>query len=354
MGSDHYQERVGDRRAAKDADLRRKAAKAGRDGTEFIPLPYVVLESPGWRRATHVARSLLIDMAASAPNGRLRASMDYLRPRGWRSEGVVSRAVADLIACGLLIETRKGAMPNKEAWYAATWLHLKHVEGLDINPRSFKTGDYVRPDKHETLPNRARTTKATAARKRNAAARKLGYTLTPSDGATDHIPSTVRRCYGPSPAPSHGAIGPSFTPSPAPLDGANLDIHHLGGAAADRPADSAGVSAQKLIDPATGTPISPTVPALLRWVDAECDKGPFESAAIELFDHYVSFCIKHGLPRTSLGAFSRVLVNRVCGITRHRIPGPTPNGRAAFSGIRCSKATTNGATGANAHRGANV
>ena len=34
-----------------------------RDGNQFVALPRVVLESPGYRQAGHPARSLLIDIA---------------------------------------------------------------------------------------------------------------------------------------------------------------------------------------------------------------------------------------------------------------------------------------------------
>jgi hypothetical protein len=131
----------------------RKAAKDKRDGTTFALLPLVVLESPGYRAASHPARSLLVDMAlqyTGGNNGKLVACAKYLAPLGWRSNDVIVRARRDLIDCCLIVETRKGARSNRAGWYALTWLDLDVTEGLDIDPklyeRSFRRR-YMRPDK---------------------------------------------------------------------------------------------------------------------------------------------------------------------------------------------------------------
>lgn len=130
-------------------------AGADRDGRRFLALPHVVLESPGYRQAGHVARSLLIDIAQQYTkdsrtgqynNGRLVACDKYLKPMGWRSHDVVTRALRDLVACGLLVETRKGSRPNRSAWYALTWYPLNVRDGLDIDPKYYDRGAYNRPN----------------------------------------------------------------------------------------------------------------------------------------------------------------------------------------------------------------
>jgi hypothetical protein len=122
------------------------------DGKLFTKLPWVVLDSPGYRVASHTARSLLWDIArqyTSHNNGKLTACARYLVPLGWRSNDVIVRARRELIDCCLIVETRKGARPNRAGWYALTWLDLDVTEGLDIDPklyqRSFR-GGYMRPD----------------------------------------------------------------------------------------------------------------------------------------------------------------------------------------------------------------
>lgn len=123
-----------------------------RDGTRFSALPQVVLESPGYRATGYPARSLLIDMTmgySGKNNGKLTACAKYLKPLGWNSNSVLTRARRELIKCRLILETRKGARPNRAAWYALTWLDLDVTEGLDIDPKLYQRcfrGGYMRPD----------------------------------------------------------------------------------------------------------------------------------------------------------------------------------------------------------------
>jgi hypothetical protein len=135
------------------ASKRRKASRDKRDGSTFALLPLVMLESAGYRAASHTARSLLVDMAkqyTGRNNGKLTACAKYLAPLGWRSNDVIVRARRELIDCCLILETRKGARPNRAGWYALTWLDLDVTDGLDIDPklyeRCFRRG-YMRPDK---------------------------------------------------------------------------------------------------------------------------------------------------------------------------------------------------------------
>jgi hypothetical protein len=178
-----------------------KAQKAKRDGQQFVALPMVVLQSPGYRAAGHVARALLVDIAlqySGNNNGRLVACAKYLQPLGWRSNDTIVRARRELLELGLLLETRKGARPNRAAWYALTWQALDETEGLDINPKLYRTGDYRNPPPRNDglVP---------------AAGVKAGRTA-PSGGVT------------PSPAaPSGGAIHHNNRAVPAPSGGAYLE-----------------------------------------------------------------------------------------------------------------------------------
>ncbi len=131
---------------------RRKRAQQLRDGTRFLAIPHVVLSSPGWRAAGHVARSLLLDIAAQhsgTNNGRLVATGAYLEPLGWRSHDTVSRALRELQDCGLILETRKGGK-NLPTWFALTWCALGKVTGLDIDAGQYRRGGYMAPDKNAT------------------------------------------------------------------------------------------------------------------------------------------------------------------------------------------------------------
>jgi hypothetical protein len=124
---------------------RYKASSLKRDGKLFVALPYVVLDSAAYRSVGHPARSLLLDIARQFNghnNGKLVACAKYLKPLGWKSNDTVSRALRELVAVDLLIETRKGARPNKAAWFALGWYQLDIGGGLDIDVKQYRTGRY--------------------------------------------------------------------------------------------------------------------------------------------------------------------------------------------------------------------
>ena len=207
-----------------------KSNRDKRDGTQFVLLPRVVLESPGYRQAGHAARSMLIDIAmqySGHNNGKLVACAKYVEPIGWNSNATVLRAVRELLACGLLIETRKGARPNKAAWFALSWLDLDQGQGLDIDPKLYRRGDYMRPDAPTLAGGKSRTEKATEARKRAASkkrAEKENALLTPSSGAARVRIAPSSGVRASILAPLDGAIRGPLVPSSTPLDGAYLEI----------------------------------------------------------------------------------------------------------------------------------
>jgi hypothetical protein len=222
-----YQQRLQDEaRQKRAAAAAAKAAKAGRDGGPFVAWLAAVQRSPGWRMASHTARSLLMDMLHSGPNGALTASAKYLAPLGWTSASTVTRCLRELIACGLLHETRKGRRPNVAACFAATWMDIRSdLKTLDPEAvRAFRRGAYMEPEQPAPALQRKRTAAATAARQVNAISRAAGYTLTPSDGVAAPSHYTVQRCNGTAPTPSDGAMRAASADLSTPLDGAYLEI----------------------------------------------------------------------------------------------------------------------------------
>ena len=201
------------------------------DGRTFVRLPNVVLESPGYRRASYPARALLIDIAmqyGGHNNGKLTACAKYLAPMGWTSNNTVLRAVHELQACGLLIETRKGARPNKAAWFALSWLDLDQGIGLDFDPKHYRRGGYMTPGAVAPKGGAGpRTAKATEARKLAAVrkrAEKENASLTPSNGAAKARIAPSNGASASILAPCDGAIRGALGPCSTPLDGAYLEI----------------------------------------------------------------------------------------------------------------------------------
>ena len=226
-----------------------KGNRDKRDGKTFVLLPRVVLESPGYRLAGHPARALLTDIAMQYTghnNGKLTACAKYLNPMGWTSNNTVLRAVRELLACGLMIETRKGGFPNTSAWFALSWLDLDQGQGLDIDPKRYRRGAYMSPDKPASINASTRTTKATEARKVAALAKrtaKQNASLTPLHGAVQAriAPSDGVRAsiLAPLDGAIRGALGPSSTPS----DGAYLEMPSI-------PATAGGVGSGAAFSPA--------------------------------------------------------------------------------------------------------
>lgn len=207
-----------------------KGGRGKRDGIAFVALPLVVLESKGYRQASATARALLIDVAmqyGGHNNGKLTACVKYLKPLGWSSNGTILRAMHDLQACGLIVETRKGARPNKAAWFALTWQELDQGVGLDIDPKLFRRGGYMTP---ETASPKAstgsRTANATAARKTAALSKRATSkveALAPSNGADRGVIAPSNGISASTFAPCNGAIAGALSACLTPLGGAYLE-----------------------------------------------------------------------------------------------------------------------------------
>jgi hypothetical protein len=129
-----------------------------RDGSRFLALPHCVIESEAYRRLSHPAKCLLIDIAiqlAGDNNGRLLASFAHLRQRGWNSADVISRAKAALLREGFIHETVKGCRPNKASWYAVTWVNLDKHNGYDYGAEaSFVRSAYAKAASLSPKPTR--------------------------------------------------------------------------------------------------------------------------------------------------------------------------------------------------------
>ena len=128
---------------------RTRHKKADRDGVRFLALPHAVLDARAFLTLSAPAVRLLLDIArqhTGTNNGRLVACMRYLTTRGWKSHDTVQRARLELEAAGFLIQTRKGARPNRAAWFALTWAGLDWAPDMDIAKANFERGLYSKND----------------------------------------------------------------------------------------------------------------------------------------------------------------------------------------------------------------
>jgi hypothetical protein len=181
----------------------RKKIDTTRDSGGFVALPWSVLDSAAYRELSHPARSLLLEIARQYVrdnNGRLLASKNYLKPRGWCSADVITRAKRELIAWGFIHETVKGRRPNRASWYAVTWYSLDPHRDYDAGAaESFERGAYKRRVPENTTPCPSRGTRK--------------KTIAPSGGI---VPVRIE--------PSDGAVVQCVRPQSAPSEGNHLDM----------------------------------------------------------------------------------------------------------------------------------
>lgn len=127
---------------------RKKRIDTSRVSGGFVALPWSVLDSAAYISLSYPAKALMLEIARQYVrdnNGRLLVSMNRLRPRGWNSADVLTRAKRELIDAGLIFETCKGQRPNKASWYALTWFSLDQHEGFDFGAaKTFERGAYLK------------------------------------------------------------------------------------------------------------------------------------------------------------------------------------------------------------------
>lgn len=132
------------------AKSRLKNAKDKRDKGGYIAIPFSVLNGAAYLGLNAYARMLLLDISAQYRgynNGNLCAPWKLMHPRGWKSEATLNNAKKALLESRLIIETRKGARPNKCSLYALTWFALDDCSGkLEISAQSFPRGAYKLKD----------------------------------------------------------------------------------------------------------------------------------------------------------------------------------------------------------------
>ena len=125
---------------------RYRDAREKREGGGYVAFPHEVLNSVAYIALSAHARMLLLDIAAQYKgnnNGDLCAAWTLMRVRGWKSEETLNNAKRQLLTSGLIVETRKGARPNRAGLYGLTWFALDDCKGkLDMSPAQFQRGAY--------------------------------------------------------------------------------------------------------------------------------------------------------------------------------------------------------------------
>jgi hypothetical protein len=186
------------------ANKRNAKKDTGRMDGRFMAIPHVVTDSAAYIALSHPARGLLFEFARQfslSNNGRLLSSIAYLKPRGWNSADVITRARNELIEAGFIHQTVMGHRPNKASWFAITWQRLDRHPGFDTGAfETFRKGAFM--DKNAPLR---------------------------PGGGIGRAPIAPGGGIGkPRAIPGGGAMGPVLPPSPIPGGGNHLEIPSLG------------------------------------------------------------------------------------------------------------------------------
>lgn len=140
------------------AKSRYKNATEKRDSGGHVAIPFAVLNGAAYLALNAHARMLLFDLAAQYRgdnNGDLCAAWKLMHPRGWKSEATLDKAKRALVEASLIVETRKGARPNKCSLFALTWYALDDCGGkLDTSAQSFPRGAYKLKDRPPVIISR--------------------------------------------------------------------------------------------------------------------------------------------------------------------------------------------------------
>jgi hypothetical protein len=96
----------------------------------------VVLNHSDFISLSYTAKALLLDVGAQYNgfnNGDLCAAHSILKERGWKSNDTRTKALNELIAAGLLVQTKVGGLNAGPHLYALTWQPIDECGGkLDI------------------------------------------------------------------------------------------------------------------------------------------------------------------------------------------------------------------------------
>lgn len=196
---------------------KRRRSKDDRDGSSFLLIPWVVMDSPAFIGLSAPASRLLLDICRQLRqenNGSLVATMTEMAKRGWVSNDTLTCARRVLEASGLIVQTRMGMRPNVPTLFAVTWRGYDYKPGKhDLPPAQFPRGSYLR----------------NASLKPSAGVARTG--IAPSPGVRE-----------PSPTPPAGAIEGGADPLPTPYPGDLSRFSHLPPPKAPHPAGASGVN----------------------------------------------------------------------------------------------------------------
>ena len=109
----------------------RQKMKGRTETGTFVALPHQCLDHPNYCQLSAYAKVLLLDLCRQYNgfnNGKLKATFNYLQPRGWKSRDTLNKALRALESSGWIVKTRQGGK-NLACYYAVTFRNIDECFG---------------------------------------------------------------------------------------------------------------------------------------------------------------------------------------------------------------------------------
>ncbi len=109
-------------------------------------IPWAVSDSQSFAGASDKAKSLLyalIRQHNGMNNGHLHLSKKWLHEHGWKCPESNMKSCKELIARGIVIQTKWGGLNMGPNLYALTWYDITNYVGLDITSKGYHRSAYL-------------------------------------------------------------------------------------------------------------------------------------------------------------------------------------------------------------------
>ena len=112
----------------------------------YSTIPWAVTDSISFIGASDKAKALLFALMRQhngENNGHLHLTKKWLYEKGWTCHENNSKARNELIARGLIEQTKWGGLNAGADLFALTWHKISNYVGLQIEPRGYRLGAYA-------------------------------------------------------------------------------------------------------------------------------------------------------------------------------------------------------------------
>ena len=112
----------------------------------YATIPWAVLDSQSFIGASDKAKALLFALMRQhngENNGHLHLTKKWLYEKGWTCHENNSKSRNELIARGLIEQTKWGGLNAGADLFALTWHKISNYVGLQIEPRGYRLSAYT-------------------------------------------------------------------------------------------------------------------------------------------------------------------------------------------------------------------